>query len=391
METHDGKGMGDGHLPRVLVVDDEEWMRDACVEILQPEGFEVMAASNGPTGLELIRRYSPDLVLVDLKMPGMDGIVYLESVKAFDPEIVAIMITGYATLEAAVEAMKKGAYDFLPKPFKPAELRAVARRGIEHRSAALRFSALLHGEAPSTELHLAMLAHRFRAPLAAMRQCVDVVLQGYAGDISTGARGVIELVAQRADQMMRFVDDWLTLSTLEQGRGIKEAKEIDVVGIAQEVVDRARQDPRAQKTEIRVVVVRSPGTICADPSSLDELIGNLVDNAVRYTPAGGTVTVEVDETDNGAVIVVRDTGPGICPKDLEHIFEPFYRGQAQRNIPGTGLGLPIVKRIAERHGGTVEVQTALGEGCAFRVFLPRTGTNEAEERFAAREACGDPA
>src|SRR3990172_7133412 len=101
--------MGTGErIPKVLVVDDEEWMRDACVEILQPEGFEVMTAGDGPTGLELIRRHSPDLVLVDLKMPGMDGIAYLGSVKAFDPDIVAIMITGYATLEVAVEAMKTG-------------------------------------------------------------------------------------------------------------------------------------------------------------------------------------------------------------------------------------------------------------------------------------------
>jgi CheY-like chemotaxis protein len=194
--------------PKVLVMDDEEWMRDACVEILQPEGFKVMTAADGSAGLDLIRRYAPDLILVDLKLPGMDGLAYLGSVKAFDPDIVAIMITGYATLEVAVEAMNAGAHDFLPKPFKPADLRGVARRGIENRAAALRFSALLHGEAPPTELPLAMLAHRFKAPLVAMRQYVCVVLQGYAGYISPLARGMIELVGQRADQMTRFVDDW---------------------------------------------------------------------------------------------------------------------------------------------------------------------------------------
>jgi signal transduction histidine kinase len=372
--------------PKVLVVDDEEWMRDACVEILQPEGFEVMTAADGPTGLELIRRYSPDLILVDLKMPGMDGIAYLGSVKAFDPDIVAIMISGYATLEVAVEAMKTGAFDFLPKPFKPAELRGVARRGIEHRTAGLRFSALLQGKAPPTELHLAMLAHRFKAPLAAMRQCVWVVLQGYAGEISPQARSMIDLVAQRADQMIRFVNDWLTLSCLEQGKGIKEIKEVDVAEIVKAVVERAGQDPLAEKITIRCVVARGPGTIRGDPSSLDELIGNLVDNAVRYTPAGGTVTVDVDATEDGAAVTVRDTGPGISPEDLEHIFEPFYRGHAQKNIPGTGLGLPIVKRIAERHGGRVEVQATLGEGSVFRVFLPRTGTKEVEDT-----PTGDPA
>jgi len=363
-------------------------MRDACVEILQPEGFEVMTAADGPTGLELMRRHSPDLMLVDLKMPGMGGIAYLESVKAFDPDIVAIMITGYATLEVAVEAMKAGAYDFLPKPFKPADLRGVARRGIEHRSAALRFSALLHGEAPPTELHLAMLAHRFKAPLAVMRQCVSVVLQGYAGDISPRARGMIELVAERADQMIRFVNDWLTLSRLDQEKGIKETREVDVAEIVEDVVKRTRQDPWAEKITIQSSVAHTP--ICADRGSLAELVGNLLDNAVRYTPPGGTVTVEADATETGATVAVRDTGPGISPEDLEHIFEPFYRGHAQKNIPGTGLGLPIVKRIAERHGGRVEVQTTLGEGSTFRVFLPRTPMKDAEERLTVQGARGDP-
>jgi len=391
METHEEKCVQRERTPKVLVVDDEEWMRDACVEILQPEGFDVMSAADGPTGLELIRRHSPDLILVDLKMPGMDGIAYLSSIKAFDPEIVAIMITGYATLEVAVEAMKTGAYDFLPKPFKPAELRGVVRRGIEHRSASLRFSALLHSQAPATELQLAMLAHRFKAPLAAMRQCVAVVLQGYAGDLSPRAKGMIELVAQRADQMISFVNDWLLLSRLEQGKGIKEAKEVDVAEIVKAVVTRATQDPLAQKITIQAAVARSPGTIRGDPDSLDELVSNLVDNAARYTPAGGTVTVEVDATADGAEVTVRDTGPGISPEELEHIFEPFYRGHAQKSIPGTGLGLPIVKSIAERHGGRVEVRTVLGEGSAFRVFLPRAGTKAIGEMTVTEKALGDPA
>jgi two-component system sensor histidine kinase MprB len=129
-------------------------------------------------------------------------------------------------------------------------------------------------------------------------------------------------------------------------------------------------------------------SLCGDPSSLDELAGNLVDNAVRYTPAGGTVTVELDVRQDGATLVVRDTGPGIRPEDLEHIFEPFYRGQPQKNIPGTGLGLPIVKRIAERHGGSVEVETAPGRGSAFRVLLPRAGKQVLSDNRKLAEAHG---
>jgi len=202
---------------------------------------------------------------------------------------------------------------------------------------------------------------------------------------------MIEFVAQRADQMLHFVNDWLMLSRLEQGKGINEAKDVDVAEVVKAVVERARLDPLAENITIQSTAARSPGTICGDPSSLDELVGNLVDNAVRYTPAGGTVTVAVDATEDGAAVIVRDTGPGISSDDLEHIFEPFYRGPAQKNIPGTGLGLPIVKCIAERHGGRVEVQTTLGKGSAFRVFLPRTGAKAIEEMLTAKEASGDPA
>jgi signal transduction histidine kinase len=234
-----------------------------------------------------------------------------------------------------------------------------------------------------------MLAHRFKAPLVAMRQCVAVVLQGYAGDLSPRARGMIELVAQRADQMIRFVDDWLTLSRLEQGKGINEAKEIDFLQIVKDVVERARQDPWAARVTLQMRCPDSLVILRGDPSSLDELTGNLVDNAVRYTPAGGTVTVELKAEAGGATLAVSDTGPGIKREDLEHIFEPFYRGQPQKNIPGTGLGLPIVKRIAERHGGRVEVSTAAGEGSTFRVFLPRAGRQELAEEGKIREMCGE--
>ncbi|MBM4031452.1 MAG: response regulator [Planctomycetes bacterium] len=368
------KPLVSGTPAKVLVVDDEEWMRDACGQILQPEGFEVIAAPDGPSGLELARRHSPDLVLADLKMPGMDGLAYLEAVKAFAPDIVAIVITGYATLEVAVEAMKAGAYDFLAKPFKPADLRAVVRRGIEHRAAALRASALLHGKAPAAELQLAMLAHRFKAPLAALRQCLGVVLHGYAGDVTPRAKGMLELVAQRADQMMRFVSDWLTLARLEQGKGLQEVKEMPLADLVKAAVERVRQEPQAEKLTVSFTLKTDPGAVRADPSALDELFANLLDNAVRYTPAGGTVTAEVNGTETWAAVTVRDTGPGIAPEDLGHIFDTFYRGQAQKSIPGTGLGLPIVKKILDIHGGRIEVQTALGQGSAFRVLLPRVAS-----------------
>jgi signal transduction histidine kinase len=370
-----------GHSARILVVDDEAWMRDACVQILQPEGLEVLTAADGQTGMEMARHHLPDLVLLDLKMPGMDGIAFLQSVKVFDPDIKVLVITGYASVEAAVEAMQSGAYDFLAKPFEPADLRAAVRRGIEHRQAALRTSALLRDKASPAKLHLAMLAHRFKEPLAALRSCAAVVLEGYTGETSPRARDMIQIVVRRADQMLQFVDDWLTLARFEEGKGIRETKAVDLLALARTAVDRVRQQSQADKLTIQLVLGNDPRPLRGDPDALDELFGNLLDNAVRYAPAGGAVTVEVDADGDRAVLTVRDTGPGVPPEETEAIFEPFFRGKAQKNIPGTGLGLPIAKRIAEAHGGSIELQTAVGQGSAFRVVLPCGRTEEVTARL----------
>jgi DNA-binding NtrC family response regulator len=119
---------------KILIIDDEEVVLDSCKLVLEPAGFKITTASNGTAGLALVPELDPDLIFVDLKMPGISGFDVLEHLHATDPNRVAIVITGYATVSSAVEAMKKGAYDFLPKPFTPDELRLIARRGLErHR------------------------------------------------------------------------------------------------------------------------------------------------------------------------------------------------------------------------------------------------------------------
>ncbi|NOR54101.1 MAG: response regulator, partial [Candidatus Aminicenantes bacterium] len=126
----------------ILVIDDEESMRDSCSQALEKDGFLTYTAEDGSVGLEKIKQAKPDLVLIDLKMPGINGLVVLEKAKEIDSNIIAVVITGYATIESAVEAMKKGAYDFLPKPFTPEELRIIIRRGLERRKLILETESL---------------------------------------------------------------------------------------------------------------------------------------------------------------------------------------------------------------------------------------------------------
>ena len=122
---------------RILIIDDEEIVRDSCIQILAKSNYEIATAENGMEGLDLLKEFQPDLALVDLKMPGISGFEVLDRIHAYDPTIVAIVITGFATVDSAVEAMKKGTYDFLPKPFTPDELRMLVRRGLERRKLVL--------------------------------------------------------------------------------------------------------------------------------------------------------------------------------------------------------------------------------------------------------------
>ena len=150
--------------PFILVVDDEESMRDACSKILKKDGFLADTAKDGSAGLEKIEKNKPDLVLVDLKMPGISGMEVLEKIKEIDPNIISVVITGYSTVESAVEAMKKGAYDFLPKPFSPEELRIIIRRGLERRKLILETESLRKEKKLIEENFITMVTHQPSLP-----------------------------------------------------------------------------------------------------------------------------------------------------------------------------------------------------------------------------------
>jgi DNA-binding NtrC family response regulator len=169
--------------PFVLVIDDEESMRDSCSQIIVKTGCRVEAAEDGASGLEKVRGLKPDAILLDLKMPGMSGFEVLDQVQLIDPQIVTIVITGYATVDAAVEAMKKGAYDFLPKPFTPDELRLILARALERRRLAIEAEALRREKKLLQDNIITMVSHQLRSPLVAIQQYFEVLLGGIVGEL----------------------------------------------------------------------------------------------------------------------------------------------------------------------------------------------------------------
>lgn len=355
----------------ILVIDDDESMRDSCTQILTKDGFLAEIAKDGSSGLEKINETKPDLVLIDLKMPGINGLEVLEKTKEIDPNIIAVVITGYATVESAVEAMKKGAYDFLPKPFTPDELRIIIKRGLERRKLILETESLRREKKLIEENFITMVSHQLRSPLVAILQYFEVILGGMAGKVSGKQKEMIQKAQRRLENLMNLINDWLDVARLDNGQIINKLKPLSLKKVIKKTLEDTR--PLAKKNDISLELRPSPENknVLGDEESLKQVFSNLITNAIRYNKPKGKVMITIKENRDFIATEIQDTGIGIAEEHLPFIFDQFYRvskGESQK-IKGTGLGLSIAKKIVEAHAGSIQVSSEDGKGSIFTVFL----------------------
>ena len=211
-------------------------------------------------------------------------------------------------------------------------------------------------------------SHELRTPLAAMRAELDVSLR--ADDLNPAARDVLESVRDEVDRLARTVDDLLTLASVDQGRLELATEDVDLAEIAERAGDALR--PLAARRSIAIHVNRSPAAISGDPERLRQAFGNLIDNAIKFSPDGGAVEVRTSAANGTARVTVADEGPGVAEADRERIFERFFRADASRTrtTAGSGLGLSIARDIAEAHGGRIRFEPRAPRGSEFSVELP---------------------
>ncbi len=475
--------------PKILVVDDEERIRDACTMVLEEEGYDVATADNGELGLSMIEEKHYDVILLDLMMPNLSGLEVLPQLKEKHPDTAVIVITGYATVEHSIEAMKKGAFDFIPKPFTPDQLRTIVAKSIKYiqalqdiqdsksrlrvmvnrlldgvmttdnnRRIVLANPAFLNmvgymGSQPqgrtveevvtndsiiasidkalampddtiaelcqeisipsqdgecekiinmhcspfrnragqilgtTTVLHdvtadkemdrmksdfVSMVSHEIRSPMNSLLAQIKIILDGLAGEVTDKQRQILERASGKINNLVELVSELLDLARIEAGMVGREMQELQLGDLVEEQVSFHRAAAEEKSIEVTTEIEDELPLLNADKQGLDEVLTNLLTNAVKYSPEHARITVSAGVENEQAVIRVSDTGFGIPEEDLAEIFNRFHRVKDKntREIHGTGLGLAIVKSIVDAHQGSISVESKIEQGTTFTVLLP---------------------
>ncbi|MBU1274102.1 MAG: response regulator [Proteobacteria bacterium] len=358
--------------PHILCIDDDPVARESAQLLLNRWGYRVSLADCGEAGLEAIATAPPDLVLVDLQMPGIDGIEVLEWVRQNHPSIICVMVTGHATLQKAVEAMKEGAYDFLAKPFSPDELKLTVERGLERRRLVLEAERLRSEKAIMQANFVTLVSHQMRSPLAAVRQLLEVPVSQALGPVPEAYQGFIKRAADRLDLLARTLNAWLAMSRLDQEGIYSRMTTAEMGALLEDLVERAEADVTAAGQTLKVEIIDGQSLLEVDRESLLEALYNIVSNSVKYNRPQGLVTIRACKSPDGVELSISDQGPGVSAQEAEYIFDEFYRSRRRdiKDKPGTGLGLAISRKVVRAHGGEIKVTSGPGEGATFTVSLP---------------------
>jgi two-component system sensor histidine kinase/response regulator len=368
---------------KILVIDDEPGIRSGVSRILsnfhvtypfmdEDYSFELTDAASGEEGIEKIEKDKPDIILLDNKLPGIQGVEVLEYIRKKKYDIVVAMITSYASLDVAIRATRDGATDFIPKPFTPQELKS-SIENITKQLYLRRITDKLKQDGKKIRYQfLSVLSHELKSPLNALEGYLRMMQEKQSGDKIDDYAVPIDRSLQRIQGMRNLIMDLLDFTKIRLERKEEKIQEVDLESVASGAV--VTVQPYAIQMEVNIKLdVRSKCVIMADPDDIEIVFNNLLSNAVKYNKFGGKVEITIDSSDTDAIVIVSDTGIGIRPDDIDSLFTEFVRIKSEktRNITGSGLGLSIVRKVIDLYKGTIKVESTSKIGSIFTVRLPK--------------------
>ena len=372
----------------IVVIDDDYAMRLSCRKILSKMGFRVETFEDGGHGLEGVTKLKPSLAVVDLKMPGISGMELVTRIHEVRPETVVVVITGYPTVDTAVGAMKCGAYDFLPKPFSPDELRLIVNRGLEHHRLSVEMQRSEMERALLKRRFITFVSHQLQTPLVAVHQYLDVLKQLDSMESAAKRQEWLDRCLKRTEELQALIKDWLSLARIEGESFSRQWVKVDLQGVIAEILKTYEEMAAANGVCLESRIPDDTYFVVGDRNCLSVIFDNLIVNAIKYNKPNGKVTVSADALGGEVAIAVADTGVGIPEKYRPFLFEEFFRVERDetRKTPGTGLGLSICRKLVSEMGGSISVDSEVNVGSTFRVRLLeyRARAEEEEKKGSSR-------
>jgi len=367
---------------KILIIDDEPGIREGTKRILQnfkvdypfmdeQIDFQVLEAGTGLSGIEIIDRELPEILLLDNKLPDIQGVEVLEYVKSKHYDIIVVMITSYASLELAVKATRDGAYDFIPKPFTPQEIRASVEN-ITKQIFLKRMTQSLNKTGKQIRFQfLSVLSHELKAPLNAIDGYLKMIKDRQFGNSVDAYEEMLDRSMERIKGMRSLILDLLDLTKIESGKPTQKLEVVQIRKVVQMAVDTIR--PYAIQKDVDIYInAKDEIEMKADAGEIEIIMNNLISNAVKYNKVGGRVDIFLEKKTDTLKITVSDTGIGLKKDDKDKIFDDFVRikNTQSREVTGSGLGLSIVKKIVDMYQGSIDVQSEPDKGTSFIILLP---------------------
>lgn len=370
----------------ILIVDDTPTNIHLLAEMLSKNGYEVRPTTSGEHALQAIESAVPDLILLDIVMPDMDGFEVCQRIKAQPhlDDVPVMFISALDDVDEKVKAFQVGGVDYITKPFKSAEVLARVRTHLALRDQQRELAALRQNEREHFEQIVAlkddvlrMVSHDLKNPLSSVTVALsyigDIVHSEVSDDAQETAFYYLDVIKHGIDKMRQLITDVLDLASAEQNIEMHR----EAVPLSQYLaycVSEMHIAAQEQDISLQIVAPQQDGNISVSLNRFEHVMNNLISNAIKYNQPGGVVELGGSVDEKRAILWVRDDGIGIPADDLPHIFNKFYRveGSAEhRKRSGTGLGMAIAKAIVDQHGGTLSVESVLGKGTTFTIVLPR--------------------
>ena len=357
--------------PKILVIDDELGFRELSAFEFSARGYQVVTAADGQEAVLKAGGKDIDVVISDMAMPKLGGLDTLTALKSIDPKIEVIMVTGFATLENAVESMKRGAYDFITKPFQIEDLARLVSRALEKRRLSLKVDELKEINRFKSEF-LANMSHELRTPMNAILGYTSLHLDRIYGPVTAKQEEALKRVEAGGKNLLQMINGILDLSKIAAGRMPVYMEEFNLRNLLDEILK--MMDCLVGAKELKLEAEIPPEIrIRSDRTKLKQILINLISNAIKFTPQG-RICVDLASAPGRSrfIIRVRDTGIGIKAGDLPQLFQEFRQLDASstRQYGGTGLGLAISRKFAQLLGGDVNVESVPGSGSTFSIDLP---------------------